>query len=527
MILTDLFRLVGSIFIDNEKANDSLQKTDDKAKKVGVSFKDVAGKAAKVGTAIVAASSAAIGGVVAMASKTATAADEIDKASTRMGISTDAYQELAFAAEHSGVEMTAMEKAAKKLEGTGLNMQDALDQIMALGTEEERSAKAAELFGESLAYSLSPLIEQSSEDFYGLTQQAHDLGIVMSEDDVKAGTKLNDTMTDVKKSFEGIVNQLASSVMPLVQSFAEYILQWMPTIMGFVEKFAPLIQMLFDNLLPPLLDLAEQIFPIVMDFLAELLPPVIEIVSSLLPLLVTILDAFLPILRPILDLLLAILPPIVDIINFAIKPIIELLSKGLKAAMEGIGKVIEWVAQKFTAAWTFIKENWSKAGEFFTNLWDGIKAGFKAGVNGVIWFVNKMIDGINILLAPLRAVIMAVGNLFGANWSMGDVKIPHIPQLAEGGIATEAGWSLTGEKGPELQYMPKGAAVVPLEKAPAFGNSSALEEKIDTAIDLFRQVLGEFASMGVYLDGNALVGKIAPRMDRALGRLAAQSGRNV
>ena len=523
----DLFKLVGSIFIDNEKANDSLQKTDDKAKKVGVSFKDVAGKAAKVGTAIVGASTAAVSGIIAMANSTAQAADEVDKGSIRMGISTDAYQELAYAAGQCGVDMATMEKAAKKLEGTGLNLQDAINEVMSLGTEEERTAKAVELFGDQMAYSLAPILAGSGEDFEALTQRAHELGLVMTEEDVKAGVVLGDTMSDIKQSFEAMGKQLGSAVMPLVQTFADQILQWMPTIMGFVEKMAPLIGMVFENLMPPLMELAEQIFPIVMDFLAELLPPVIEIVSSILPLFVTLLDAFMPILRPILDLLLAILPPIVDIINFAIKPLIELLSKGLKFAMEGIGVAISWVADKFTAAWTFIKENWSKAGEFFTNLWDGIKAGFKAGVNGVIWFVNKMIDGINILLAPLRAVIMAVGNLFGANWTMGDVKIPQIPALAEGGVATKAGWTLTGEDGPELQYMPRGAAVVPLEKAPAFGNSSALEEKIDTAIDLFRQVLGEFASMGVYLDGNALVGKIAPRMDRALGRLAAQSGRNV
>ena len=523
----DLFKLVGSIFIDNDKANDSLQKTDDKAKKVGTSFKDVAGKAAKVGTAIVGASTAAVSGIIAIATNTATAADEIDKASTRMGISTDAYQELAFAAEHSGVEMSAMEKAAKKLEGTGLNMQEALDQIMALGTAEERSAKAAELFGEQMAYTLSPLIEQSAEDFYGLTQQAHDLGIVMSEEDVKAGTQLNDTMTDVKKSFEAVGKQLGSAVMPLVQKFAEKILQWMPTIMAMFEQIAPLIAMVFDKLMPPLLELAEQIFPIVMDFLQQLLPPVIEIVSAILPLFVTLLQAFMPILKPVLDLLLAILPAVVDIINFAVKPLIDLLSGALKIAMEWIGKGITLVAEMFTKAWDAIKGAWANAGTFFGNLFDGIKNVLKNALNGIIWFVNKMIDGVNLLLAPLRTVIMAVGNLFGANWTMGDVKIPQIPQLAEGGVTARPGWAVTGEEGPELQYLNRGATVVPLDRAPGFNNSSDIERKVDILIDLFRQLLADKAGMGVYIDGNALVGKIAPGMDRALGRLAAQNGRNV
>lgn len=526
MILTDLFRLLGSIFIDNDKANESLQKTDDKAKKVGTSFKDVAGKAAKVGTAIVAASTAAVGGIIAMADSTAQAADEIDKGSIRMGISTDAYQELAYAAGQSGVEMATLEKAAKKLEGTGLNMQDAIKEVMSLGTEEERTAKAMELFGDQMAYSMAPILAGSGEDFEALTQRAHELGLVMTEEDVKAGVVLGDTMSDVKQSFAAVGKQLGSAVMPLVQKFADLVLEWMPTIMSMFNQIAPLIGMVFEKLMPPLMELAQQLFPILMDFIGQLLPPVIEIVSAILPVLVQLLDALMPILKPILDLLVAILPPIVDIINFAIKPIISLLSTGLKYAMEGIGKVISWVAEKFTSAWTFIKENWSKAGEFFTSLWEGIKAGFKAGVNGVIWFVNKMIDGINILLAPLRAVIMAVGNLFGANWSMGDVKIPNIPQLAEGGITTQAGWSLTGEKGPELQYMPRGAAVVPLDRAPAFGNAD-LSAKMDEILDFLRILVSEKPDYAVLLDGNALVGRLAPKMDRALGRLAAQSGRNV
>ena len=90
----DLFKLVGSIFIDNEEANKSLSKTDEKAQKAGATFGDVAKKAGKVGTAIVGASATAVTGMVALANNAASTADEIDKGSIRMGISTTYYQEL-------------------------------------------------------------------------------------------------------------------------------------------------------------------------------------------------------------------------------------------------------------------------------------------------------------------------------------------------------------------------------------------------------------------------------------------------
>ena len=178
----DLFKLVGSVFIDTDKANDSLAKTDEKAEKTGTTFGQVAKKAAGVGAAVVGASAAAVGGLVSMANNAASTADEVDKGSKRMGISTDYYQQLGYAAGQSGVEMSTLEKAAKKLEGTDMNLQDAMDEIMSLGTAEERASKAAELFGESVAYTMSPLIEQSGESFDGLMQRADDLGLVMSED---------------------------------------------------------------------------------------------------------------------------------------------------------------------------------------------------------------------------------------------------------------------------------------------------------------------------------------------------------
>lgn len=42
----------------------------------------------------------------------------------------------------------------------------------------------------------------------------------------------------------------------------------------------------------------------------------------------------------------------------------------------------------------------------------------------------------------------------------------HVPKLAGGGTATEGGWSMVGERGPELRYLPRGASVVPLNRAP-------------------------------------------------------------
>lgn len=563
----DLFKLVGSVFIDTDQANDSLQKTDEKAQKTGTSFKDIAGKAAKVGTAVVGASAAAVGGIVSLANNAASAADEIDKGSIRMGISTDYYQQLGYAAGQSGVEMGTLEKAAKKLEGTDLNLEDAMNQIMSLETAEDRAAKAAELFGDSVAYQMSPLIEQSGESFDDLIQRADDLGLVMGEDVVKAGVTMGDTMSDVQQSFNAIVTKLGGSLMPVVQEFLDLVLEFMPFIITAFEQLSPLLTMVFENLMPPLMELAQQLFPIIMDFISQLLPPIIQLVSALLPVIVNLISAFLPILQPILDLLLALLPPLIDIINVVIVPIINLLSQGLKVALQMIGQVISVVAQLFIAAWDNIKNAWSVVGEFFrniwegikktfstvgswfanifrnawngvkriwdgaktffSNLWEGIKNVFKSGLNGIIGFLNLFIRGVNIILTPLRAVIMAVGNLFGAGWSLGDVSIPQIPGLARGGQAKGRGTTLVGEEGPELIDMPEGSTVIPLNRSSVSLGLEDLNRKLDVLINLLMQPKPKDGT-ALYIDADgrrALVGAIAPDMDRQLGEIALKEGR--
>ena len=540
----ELFKLVGSIFVDNEKANDSLAKTDKKASSVGETLGKVGKGAAKAGAAI-GASAVAIGtAVVGMASSSAQAMDEVDKGSQRMKVSAESYQELAHAAELSGVEMSSLEKAAKKLEGSGLNLDDALDQIYALETAEERSAKAAELFGDSVAYTLTPMLNASGDEMAAMRKEAKDLGLVFSGDDVKAGAKMNDMLTNLKKSFESLVTGLGNKVMPIVMQFAEKILDFMPRIESLFDSLQPIIDLTFETLLPPMLQLVDSLFPVLEELIQTLIPPLTQLMEGIMPIIVTLAENLGTFLKPILDMLgpllnlaIAILNPLLEIINSALGPIINLISGGLTVALRALEPVINFVTNLFSNAWAGIKNAWSGVGNFFSGIWEKIKAAFagvktffvnlfegiktvmKTALNGMIWFLNKYIDGINILLFPLRAVILAVGKLFGASWTMDDVKIPHIPQLARGGEVQEKGSAIVGENGAELVELNKGARVTPL-------NSGTLDEILDK-LDELRKALQNFAGMGVYIDGSALVGQIAPGMDSELGRIASRKGRGL
>lgn len=350
-----LFKLVGDIYVNNEDANKSIQKTDDKASKLGQTLLKGTQTVAKWGAAIATGATAAVAGMMKVATSAAETADEIDKASKRMDISTDSYQELKYAAEQCGVEMGTLEKAAKKLEGTDMNLDDAIAEIMSLGTETERSEKAAELFGDNIAYTLSPILAESGESFGDLRDRAHDLGIVMSKENVDAGVKLGDTMSDVKKAFGGLVTQLGTALIPIVQTIADLILDNMPMIQSLFDELAPVLTDLLQTIapilwdvgmqiLPPILDLVKALLPIFADLVKTILPPIADVLAQILPILTDIISTILPplmdLLKPVLDIVLTLLQPLLDLLDLALTPIKIILSP-IKLALEGLKDIFE------------------------------------------------------------------------------------------------------------------------------------------------------------------------------------------
>lgn len=426
----NIFSIFGQVFIDNEKANKSIDETTNKGKQssksFGESFADVSKKAVQIGTAVVGTTTAIVGGLTAAANSTAAAADEVDKGSIRMGVSTKYFQELKYAAGQCGVEMTSLEKAAKKLEGTDLNMEDAMNQIMSLGTAEERAAKAGELFGDNIAYTLSPLIEQSTGDYDDLIQRANDLGLVMSEDAVEAGVTFGDTMSDVQQSLGAVGNRLMSAAIPLLQKVLDLIIDHMPEIQAMIDRLAPVLINMLEQILPVFIDFAEMLLPIIVDLIEQLLPtismiiegllpiftdilkmilpPLIQIIQQLLPVLLPIIEALLPLLKPIFDLLTWVIANVLQPIITSITSIANVISKVLVAALKGLTPVVNSVKT------------------VFQNVFGGLMNIVKTPINFIIDGINTFIRGLNKIKIP--------------NWVPGfggkGINLPFISRLRVG-----------------------------------------------------------------------------------------------
>lgn len=435
-----------------------------------------------------------------MAKQSSSTLDVIDKASQRMKIGAESYQELAHAAELSGVEMGNLEKAAKSLEGTGLNMDDALAQIYELESAEERSAKAAELFGEKVAYTLTPMLNASGPEFEAMKQEAHDLGLVFDETSVKAGATLNDAITNVTSSFTAMGGQLAASIMPMVTDLMNFIIENLPLIQGMFDLLAPVLQQMFSEIMPPVMDLAQQLLPVILNLITTLLPPMTRIITALLPIITQFMSTFMPVF---VQLAQSVLPVVLSLIE-ALTPVIQMIANVIRT---GLGAAINFVMPIIRTL-----------GSVFTTVFNGIRNVAKSVLNGLIGFINTLINGLNIFLAPLRAVIAGVSKLIGKNTSFADIRIPNIPYLAKGGDVT-GGTAIVGEDGPELLNLNGNgsARVTPLnDNNNAF---AAMEEKLDAIIDLLRD------GFGLSLDGRQVARILAGPMNEELGALSSADRR--
>lgn len=406
--MANIFSIFGQVFIDNEKANkaidDTTKKGKDSSKSFGESFAEVSKKAVQIGTAVVGATTAIVAGLTAAANSTAQVADEIDKGSIRMGVSTKSFQELKYAAGQCGVEMAALEKAAKKLEGTNINMEEAMNQIMALGTAEERAAKAGELFGNNVAYTLSPLIEQSTEDYQGLIDRANELGIVMSEDAVAAGVVFGDTLSDVKQSLAAVKNNLMSAAIPILTEFLNIIIKNMPLIQQMVSKLAPILMGLLNGILPVFTELCKTLLPILFDLLDSLLPIITQIIQDLLPIftqiiqmllppLIQIIQALLPALLPIIEALLPLIKPILDMLTFAINTVLMPIINVLTSIANVISKVLVGALKALKPVVEGVKT-------VFEKVFGGLFNVVKAPINFIISGINTFIKALNKIKVP-------------------------------------------------------------------------------------------------------------------------------
>nr|DAG33583.1 MAG TPA: minor tail protein [Caudoviricetes sp.] len=399
----EIFKLFGSIFVNNDEANKSISETEKKSKGVASTLGNGIKTAAKWGTAMVGGAVAGVGALSSVAESTREYRTEMGKLDTAFTTNkfsaADAkqtYSDLYAVVGDSGQATEAANhlsllcNSTKDLQSwteicTGVYGQfgDSLP-IEGLTEAANETAKVGQVtgpladalnwmgvsedaFNEKLAKCSSEqerqqLITSTLTSLYSdaSAQYKETNGDVMESN--RAHQQLSDTMAQIGAVAEPVLNsliglggKLLEQLSPLIESVAEKLA---PVLINICEEVAPIIvsmleqiMPLIEELLPFIAQLMEQLAPIIVQLVEALLPVLVQVIKQLLPPFMEILDALMPLLdtifqlvQPFIDLILQLIEPFAALISTAIAPLIVKLAELLNNLLQPLIPVFNEIA---------------------------------------------------------------------------------------------------------------------------------------------------------------------------------------
>ena len=360
--------------------------------------------------------------------------DNIDKMSQRLGLSYEGFQRWDYILGQSGVDIDSMQTGLKTLtnqlddarngsadaqarfEALGLSLEDisnmsreevfesVISGFQRMEDSTERAALANDLFGRS-GQNLTPLFNQSVEETQALAQAAEDLGLIMSDDAVKASADYQDALDTMQRSMAGLKNNMMGNFLPGITSVMDgltelftgdgdsgvaKITEGIDTIVEQMTANFPkilevgmsivqsLAQAIMDNL-PALADAALQLVGTIATFVLENLPTLIEVGLNMLITLADGIIANLPVIIPaVVDVVLTIVEKLTDpdtivkLIEAALQIIIALAEGIIKALPKLIEKAPVIITNLLEALIRAIPVLLEAAGSIIATLGDGI-----------------------------------------------------------------------------------------------------------------------------------------------------------
>lgn len=439
--------------------------------------------------------------------------------------------------------------------------------------ETQRTYLAGKLLGRG-ATELGPLLNTSADDVADMRAQVHDLGGVMGSDAVKAAAAYQDSLQNMQYAFSGLKNNISGELLPtltlimdgvtkmltgggdevaaavgdLVVSLSGQLTAQAPRMMSVALTFIAALVTGLLSALPDLMGAAVDLVGALLLGIADQLPGIITAaMSALLGIVDTITspESITLLIQAAMQLMLALarglitaIPQLIDAVPGIITNLVESFYAMLP---EIIGVGIEIVI----ALASGLVSNTGHIIAAVPRLVETIVRGFLADVKSY-WYIGKsIVDGIRQgIVEQWQRLKTDVSNLFTGlvSWIKNLLGI-HSPSTVFAGIGVNmakgigAGWQDTiGDinrdiaatlqpqyvVGVDMQGLYAQAATLQTAAAPAAagGDIAAVLERMDR---LERAISG----MQIYMDGDALVGSVASRMDYALGSIYTSKDRRT
>ena len=435
----------------SDDAGSKMSKLGDVAKKVG---KAMAAAMAAIGAAAIAAGKQ----IWDMANQTAEAGDAIDKTSQKIGISAESYQEWDYVFQRCGADVNGLQTGMKKLSGVitdaasgsasaadklaavGLSIEDlngkSQDEqlsivIAALQNMEsgaERTAAANDLLGKS-AVDMAAVLNMSAEETQALVDEAHDYGMIMSNEAVAASAAFEDSLTKLQGTVGGLKNRMVGELLPGItmimdgltdlvagnEQAGEELKAGVESVIGSISEMIPQVIELLSLIIAAVLESAPQIIQALAQGILTAIPALIPVVLEV------IMQIIASLIMGIAEALPTLIPQIVEVVVQMVQTIIDNLPLILDAALQ----LIEGLAQGILDAIPVLIEALPEVIMGIVNfLLDSIPEIIDTGIK----LLTSLIDALPTIIQTIVAAIPQIIN------GIINAVLGAIPQIIQAGI---------------------------------------------------------------------------------------------
>lgn len=351
-------------------------------KKAGSSFASSMGGAISAGAGVVVGATAAITGAAVGAGKAiwdnanrvAEFGDNIDKTSQKIGISAEAFQEWDYVFNRSGADINKLqtgmktlsgvitdatagsEGAVNKLSAVGISIEEignlsqedqlalVISRLQEMGSGAERTAAASDLLGKS-AVDMAAVLNMSASDTQALIDEAHEYGMVLSDEGVAASAAFEDSLLKMSNTAAGVGNSIMASLMPSLTQMmdgmsdliagkeggASAIAEGLTNMLSGITSAVPAIMEAFTAIIEALLPEIPGMLQQIMDTVIQVLPQLLTSLTGLLPdliagianLIVMVASHLSEIIMPLVDAIPTIIPALISGLITALPAIIQ------------------------------------------------------------------------------------------------------------------------------------------------------------------------------------------------------------
>lgn len=463
----EVFKLFGSIFVNNDEANKSIAETEKKSKGVASTLGSGIKTAAKWGTAMVGGAAAGVGALSSVAESTREYRTEMGKLDTAFttnkfsaadakqtysdlyavvgdsGQATEAANHLSLLCDSTkdlqswteictgvygqfgdSLPIEGLTEAANETAKVGTVTGSLADALNWMGvSEDEFNEKLAKCSSEQerqqlITSTLTSLYSDAS------AQYKETNGDVMESN--RAHQQLSDTMAQIGAVAEPVLNsliglggKLLEQLSPLIESVANNLA---PVLINICEEVAPIIvsmleqiMPLIEELLPFIAQLIEQLAPLIVQIVEQLFPPLLQIIQDLLPYFMQIIQAIMPLFSTLVELLM----PVIEMF-------IQLASVLLNGLLAALTPIIEDLA-------TFLNDLLTPLIPIISELCDTIVGTLQPVFEQLSPVISQVFDA-------LRPVLDLLGEMLE---TLIPALVPVIEWLAEA-FSDTLGWAIEG-----------------------------------------------------------------------------------